>query len=143
MTVCNALCSPEGILYVGTRNLEFSRAREDREVSIRDPRKRQLQFYDAHNFSATFRNSVWTLQRFHDTESLRLVTEAYFEDVEIVDHKRSDIYAICRKPKRLPMKEYRAALEAEFNMEYPGQTYHGQHMGLVREILNRLRIRGN
>lgn len=141
LTVCNGLTGHQGSLFVGTRSLDFAISRESRQKATRQVTQRHLQFYDENNFTATFRSGVWTMQRFHTVTSLRSVLDNFYESVEIVDRKRSDLWAICKGPKELPLEQYREALEVEFNMEYPGGVRHNKHAGLVEAILARLEER--
>lgn len=132
LTTCNALLKENGSLYIGTRNkgqidstLNSSRCIE---------KVKSLEFLDKDNFSATFRNGVWTLQKFHTKESLKEVCLKYFNNVETMG-SGSQIYAICRNPKRLAKDDYVEALNIEFNMEYPNGYKHNKHEKLISEIL--------
>ena len=135
LTTCNALTASDGVLCLGTRSYDFAKQREFREQSTRQADKRLIQFYDSDRFSATFRNGVWAMQRFHTVGSLREVLSRFFDEVEVIDHKRSDIWAVCRKPLPLAPGEVAKALEVEFNMEYPGGARHRQHETLVADII--------
>lgn len=137
LTTCNALLSDEGIFYTGTRNLE------KHEVAARQERcttkNRWIEFVDKDNYSATFRNGVWTLQKLHTVESLNELLKKYFEEVEIYDSNGgSQIWAKCKKPIRFSKEKYEKALNAEFNIEYPKNYRHNMHTDLVNEILKRL-----
>lgn len=132
LTTCNALLKENGSLYIGTRNkgqidstLNSSRCIE---------KVRSLEFLDKDNFSATFRNGVWTLQKFHTKESLKEVCLKYFNNVETMG-SGSQIYAICKNPKKLAKEDYIEALNIEFNMEYPNGYKHNKHEKLISEIL--------
>ncbi|MGL4672172.1 hypothetical protein [Cetobacterium sp.] len=72
---------------------------------------------DKDNFSATFRNGTWTLQKFYTKESLKEICLKYFNNVETM-RSGSQIYAICKNPKRLAKEDYIEALNIEFNMEW-------------------------
>ncbi len=133
LTVCNALCRPDGTFFTGTRNKEFVDYRKKRDKSTGN--YRYLEFEDKKGFSATFGKGVWTMQKFNTPDHLKLMLMQYFDEVKVVDTKESQIYGICRKPKRLPIETYREALEMEFNIEYPDNYRHNQHKKLVENII--------
>lgn len=131
MTTCNSLLKEDGIFYTGTRNLKA--AELDREVSTDGVR--YVQFLDQDKFCATFRKGVWTLQKFNDTKMLYKLMKKYFDEVKVYDSDKVQLFAICKKPKKLPLKEYEQALSIEFNMEYPGGYRHNKHEKIVKTIM--------
>ena len=131
MTTCNSLLNDDGIFYTGTRNLKA--AELEREVSTDGVR--YVQFLDQDKFCATFRKGVWTLQKFNDTKMLYKLMKKYFDEVKVYDSDKVQLFAICRKPKKLPLKEYEQALSIEFNMEYPGGYRHNKHEKIVKTIM--------
>lgn len=131
LTSCNSLLASDGTFYTGTRNIDW--IQKDRQKATDG--MRYIEFLDKDNFSATFRKGVWTLQKFHDANSLRELLSRYFDEVKVVDTKKSQIWAICKKPKQLPQDVYLEALNIEFNMEYPGGYHHNKQAGIVNEIL--------
>lgn len=137
LLTCNALLKEEGVFYTGTRNLGKIGviSRLERYTS----KERGIEFVDKDNYSATFRNGVWTLQKFHTVESLEKLLKKYFKVVEVYDSNGgSQIWAKCKKPVRFSKNEYEQALNTEFNIEYPNNYRHNKHTGLVKEILKRL-----
>lgn len=139
LTMCNALLKPEGVFHTGTRNLAFIKGREELHKA-RSSNARNLEFLDADNFSATFRNGVWTLQRFHDKDSLRELLLDYFVEVRVTG-SGSQIYATCRQPRQLALSAYEKAAEVELNMEYPGGYHHHQHGPCIGALLQRVSTR--
>ena len=131
MTTCNSLLKEDGIFYTGTRNLKA--AELEREISTDGVR--YVQFLDKDKFCATFRKGVWTLQKFNDTKMLYKLMRKYFDEVKVYDSDKVQLFAICKKPKKLPLKEYEKALSIEFNMEYPGGYRHNKHEKIVKTIL--------
>lgn len=134
LTCCNALTSQDGTFFTGTRNLQVVQDRGNLETS--SDSVRYIEFLDKDNFSATFRKGTWTMQKFHDKESLTRTLKRYFEDVQVVDKGATQIWAVCRKPKDLGKERYEKALNIEFNLEYPGGYRHNQHECLVETILS-------
>ena len=134
MVACNSLLKDNGIFYTGTRNIasvkNFNKATTQR---------RAIEFLDKDNFCATFRSGVWTMQKFNNEESLKRLCSKYFEDVKIIGAKQKQIYAICKKPKKLNIEEYKKALDVEFNMEYPNGYKHNKHKKIVEAILKEKR----
>lgn len=126
--------SQDGTFFTGTRNLQVVQDRGNLETS--SDSVRYIEFLDKDNFSATFRKGTWTMQKFHDKESLTRTLKRYFEDVQVVDKGATQIWAVCRKPKDLGKERYEKALNIEFNLEYPGGYRHNQHERLVETILS-------
>ena len=134
MTTCNSLLKANGTFYTGTRNLQA--AERGREISADGVR--YVQFLDQDKFCATFRKGVWTMQKFNDGKMLYKLMSKYFHEVKIYDNTTSQIFAICKKPKRFSKEEYERALNIEFNMEYPNGYKHNKHKKIVETILNNL-----
>ena len=132
LTTCNALLKENGRLYIGTRNKDQIDSVLNNSRCIE--KERSIEFLDKDNFSATFRKGVWTLQKFHTKGSLKEVCLKYFNEVETMG-SGSQIYAICKNPKKLSLDDYEQALEIEFNMNYPNGYKHNKHQNLVKEIL--------
>lgn len=138
LITCNALMKKDAVLYISTRCMESVEERKRATKSTQ--RARVIEFMDRDNFSATFRQGNWTVQRFHSIESLSNLLQEYFEDV-IVSKGSSQNYAVCRLPKPLPIEQYRTALNIELNMEYPGEYRHNCHTEIVNEILKLIKER--
>lgn len=134
MITCNSLLKDNGTFFTGTRNLQV--AEREREVS--SDGVRYVQFLDQDKFCATFRKGVWTMQKFNDGKMLHKLMSKYFHEVKIYDNTSSQIFAICKKPKRFSKEEYKRALNIEFNMEYPNGYKHNKHEKIVETILNNL-----
>lgn len=134
LLACNALLNKDGMLILGTRSLGKTTmtAKSKRATN----RKRDIEFLDDEQFSITFRNGVWTKQRFTTKEQLQKELKPYFKEVETRGNEtRSNIYAICKYPIRFSKLEYKKALETEFNMQYPNGFKHNKHAELVQSIL--------
>lgn len=137
LLTCNALLKDDGKLILGTRSKGkiFSTLSGKHSTDI----KRDIEFLDDNNFSVTFRNGVWTKQRFTTKENLSKELNKYFQEVSVMgNEKKSNIYAICKKPLRHPIKDYKKVLNIEFNMEYPNGFKHNMHTKLVETILENL-----
>ena len=59
----------------------------------------------------------------------------YFEEVKVYDSDMTQLFAICKKPRKLPLIEYEKALNTEFNMEYPGGYKHNKQEKIVKTIM--------
>ncbi len=140
LLTCNALLRNEGIFIMGTRSLK-STERHSRAL-IATSRVRDIEFLDKDKFSVTFRDGVWTKQKFHTKQSLKALLETYFLEVEIYGQKLGSImYAICKYPKKYKLKDYERVLNVEFNMIYPNNYKHNQHKNLIKEIITKLKAR--
>lgn len=145
LTTCNALLKEDGTFYLATRNIGSVEAKNNKERKTSKDKVRNIEFLDKNGFSATFRNGVWTMQRFHSEESLTKLLKKYFENVERVVSKAKTSSALqmkCSKPKNLPLEDYKKSLNIEFNMEYPGNYRHNQHEKVVENIIEELKKRG-
>lgn len=134
---CNALLKNNGKLILGTRSKGkiISTLSGKHSTDL----KRDIEFLDDNNFSVTFRNGVWTKQRFTTKENLSNELKKYFHEVSVMGNEnKSNIYAICKKPLRYPIKDYNKVLNIEFNMEYPNGFKHNMHKKLVRTLLENL-----
>lgn len=136
IATCNALCNEDAIFYTATRSignvehkLNYSKVAENS--------KRLIEFLDKDNFTATFRNGIWTLQKFYSVENLTELLSKYFDEVEVIDEPPYTLYAICKKPKKLSLEQYKEALNIEFNMEYPNNFKHNKQGELIEQILKR------
>lgn len=134
MTTCNSLLNDNGVFFTGTRSLEYLQGTSNVATNTR----RTIEFLDKDNFSATFRNGVWTMQKFNSVETLKKLCKKYFEDVKVYKTNAKQIHAMCKKPKRFSKEEYERALNIEFNMEYPNGYKHNKHKKIVGTILNNL-----
>ena len=132
LTVCNSLCKDDGVFFTATRNLKHA----TRERNVSSDGNRYIEFLDKDKFCATFRKGVWTMQKFNDAPMLEKLCKKYFEEVQVIDSGKAQLYAICKKPKKLGIKTYKEALNIEFNMEYPGNYRHNKHEKIVQAILN-------
>lgn len=140
IATCNGFLKKGGALYVGTRNLGAVRSKE--KMLSSNSLTREIQFLDKENFTATFRDGCWTMQHFHDKDTLRTLLSKYFEDVELYGVKTgSNIYAIAKSPKNLDKEFVKKSLEFELNMEYPNNFHHNKHKQLVEIILKKLEDR--
>lgn len=137
MTTCNSLMNENGVFYTGTRNLKAA----NRPGDVSSDKGRYIEFLDSNKFCATFRKGVWTMQRFNSKEMLYELCSKYFEKVEVIENNTTQLFAICRKPKKLNMQEYKTALDIEFNMEYPNKYKHNKHEKIVNTILNEIEKR--
>jgi len=135
---CNCLLKENGTLILGTRNLEFvDRLQNGKNKAV--DKTRRIQFMDTNNFSATFRSGCWTMQHFHNYETLSKLIGKYFKNVEILGDKgASQIYCIASNPRKIDAAFVDEALNIEFNMEYPGSYRHNKHEKLVELIKDNL-----
>lgn len=135
ITACNSFLKQDGLIFIGTRNLKNIKYKMSRNTSTE--KTRSLEFFDKNNFSATFRDGVWTMQHFHDDETLNKLLKNYFNKIEIDCEKcNAQTYAIAQFPKKLDKKQIDVALEYELNLEYPNKFKHNQHKKLV-ELINK------
>lgn len=134
---CNSLLKDTGELILGTRCLGKAKLVLNQKKSINA--KREIEFLDDDNYSVTFRNGVWTKQRFNTKENLKKELFPYFQEVNVTGSEtRSNIYAICKKPIRWSISDYKKALNTEFNMTYPNGFKHNKHKKLVNTILKNI-----
>lgn len=142
IAVCNSLLKKDGVLYVGTRNLGAAQSKMNLKAT-NDP-TRKIEFLDKENFTATFRNGVWTMQHFHDFTTLKNLLSKYFVEVKTFGTKTgSNIYAIAKRPKTISLDYAKQALEFEFNMEYPNNYKHNKHIELLSAVLLELENRND
>ncbi len=136
LTACNSLLARGGTFYTGTRSLGSVEKRSSGRKARNNKYRRSLEFLDENQFSAIFRRGVWTMQHFHTHETLHAVLSQYFGQVEVKGAASGgNIYGICRQPLALPEEQRRAALETEFNMEYPGDYRHNRHKPLTETLI--------
>lgn len=132
--VCRGFLKNDGTFFTATRNLGSVESKA-RFLKIRGS-KRDIEFLDKKNFSATFRSGVWTMQHFHSKETLERLLYKYFETVDVYGESTgSNIYAICKNPKEIDLLYLDEALEFELNMEYPRGYKHNAHKRLKELIL--------
>ena len=134
LTSCNALTAKDGTFFTCARNKEaiLRRARMKFDRST----QRALNFLDANDFSASYRDGMWTMQHFHTMAGLKALLERYFEEVTIYGTPaKTMIQAKCVGPKPLGLDRYRAALDVELNMELPGGIRHNRHGATMDAIL--------
>ena len=137
LLACNSLLKNNGTLILGTRSLGKTTATLKSKQAT--DRKRDIEFLDDESFSVTFRNGVWTKQRFTTKERLYQELIPYFNSIETLGNEtRSNIYAICKNPIRFSNKKHIKALNTEFNMTYPNRFKHNKHIELVNTILANL-----
>ena len=139
MLTCNGLMKKEGVFYTGTRNIKQTLSQMNGDVS--QSFHRRIEFLDKDNYCATFRRGVWTLQKFHDKDSLYALCRKYFKEVEIQDTSISQLFAICRKPIQWDIADYEKVFNLEWNMEYPNGYKHNQQEGIVHELLLHIKKR--
>lgn len=134
LAACNSLLKPTGTLILGTRTLgKVAVTMQNKQATNH---KREIEFLDKDNFGITFRNGVWTKQRFTTKEQLHNELTPNFKKIEIHGHEtQSNIYAICKEPIELSKSAYKTALNTEFNMQYPNGFKHNKHTKLVQTIL--------
>lgn len=134
---CNSFLKANGKLFVATRNLEAAEKRMTMDKS--NSRSRLIEFLDKDNFSATFRDGVWTMQHFHSRETLHNLLTAFFTNVKVEGiYAESQLYAIAQNPIAQNIEYAKQALEFELNMEYPNNFKHNQHYGLLSILIEKL-----
>lgn len=137
ITTCNSFLKENGKLYIGTRNLEQREGIAN--LKYTNDNSRGLDFLDNENFTATFRDGVWTMQHFHTQKTLEDLLSKYFNKIQTFGTKNSsNIYAIAEKPKAIELDEALKALEFELNMEYPRGYKHNAHNGLMQILKEKL-----
>lgn len=141
LTTCNALLDKDGVFYCATRNMKSVEKENSLNKKVSTSIKKRIEFLDKNGFSATFREGVWTMQRFHTIESFTQTLKKYFEEVEVISSCVGTMQMRCKKPINLPIEHYKKALNIEFNMEYPNNYRHNQHEGIVEALINRLKDR--
>lgn len=141
LTTCNSLLSENGTFYCATRNLDSALGRAKETRTRATDKGRYLEFLDKDNFCATFRNGLWTMQRFHSEETLKALLYKYFKEVKVLYKNDTAFQVLCKKPRKLPKEQYEKALNVEFNMEYPGNYRHNRHEKLVETILKNVENR--
>lgn len=134
LTTCNALMADDGVFLMQTRCKQLMENHEKLK-RVRSSNGRLIEFVTKDGYSATFRQGVWTLQKFHDKESLTKLLSKYFEVVHVFDENKIYIKAICKKPRKLPKEEYERCLDIEFNTEYPNGYKHNKHKPLVELLV--------
>jgi ParB family chromosome partitioning protein len=132
----NSLVKADGVVFVGTRNVETQR-RADHTATARQSNVSQLSFLDADNVELRFQSGRWLTMRYHDGDSLKVLLDRFFGEVSVHATTNATIRAVCRSPRALDAQRVRWALEEEFNMPYPNDYRHGQHVGVVAQILQR------
>ena len=141
LTTCNALLHKDGTIFVATRDMSsITGGLGETSNRCTTTKWRQTEYLDKNNFSATFRNGIWTMQKFHTQETLHDLLSRYFEEVHIFKEGTA-LLSYCRKPKQLPMSHYKNALDTEFNMEYPNDYRHNKHEKLVATLLKAIEER--
>lgn len=132
--VCRGFLKEKGVFMTATRNLGAIESKY--KLSKTRGIKRELEFLDKKNFSATFRSGVWTMQHFHTKETLETLMLKYYDTVNTYGESTgSNIYAICKNPKEIDLNYLSEALEFELNMEYPRGYKHNAHGKLKRLVL--------
>lgn len=100
----------------------------------RSEKVRDLEFFDADNFTATYQSGKWTIQKFHGKAEFASLLREYFGDVKVTDLSGGYHHAVCREPLPLGEARYREALDAELNMELPGGFTHDKQAAAVSAI---------
>lgn len=136
MTVCNSLLRGDGEFVTQTRCTKMIENHKNLKQA-RSSNRRLIEFTNKDGFSATFRQGVWTLQKFHSKDTLSALLTKYFHEVRIFDEETTYIKAICKKPIRLSLDEYERCLDKEFNMLYPSEYRHNKQAPLVKAVLER------
>jgi len=133
LVTINALCAKDGVVFTNTRSLESARSR-GRLKQKRSEKVRDIEFFDADNFTATYQSGKWTIQKFHGKAEYAALLRQYFGDVKVTDLSNGYHHAVCRDPLPLGEARYREALDAELNMELPGGFRHGKQAAAVSAI---------
>lgn len=134
LTTCNALLAKNGKFFTSTRQIGSANGSYQSDTSER----RNIEFLDNNNFSLTYRQNTFTLQKFHSEQSLEKLLKLYFRNVQVINKgKAMNLLAVCSEPIALSKEKYIEALNIEFNMEYPNGYRHNRHKKLVEAILKR------
>lgn len=140
LTTCNSLLKSSGVLVTCTRNIKKVESSKVMKKKSGD-KSRRLYYLDDKGYSLSVKNGIAYKQKFHSVESYKALLEKYFDDVQVVYVKAAYIYCVARKPKQLAADKVEAALNEEFNIEYPNGYRHNRHKGLVSAILESMRER--
>lgn len=133
---CMAFLKDGGTFFTATRNIGSIRKQGCATQAIN--KSRDLEFLDKNNFTATFRDGVWTMQHFHSQKSLECLLKKYFITVKTFGNSTSSqVYAVCQNPVRQTEEFTREALEFELNMEYPNGYKHNKHEKLLELVIER------
>lgn len=133
LATCNALLKPSGTLYLATRKIPDS---QYKVAEFSRNKSREIEFIDDNQFSAIYREGMWTAQRFHTPETLNTLLEDYFETVELPSNlfTANQLVAVAKRKKRLSADVYKTALTEEFNPDYNGFR-HNRHGKLFISLL--------
>ncbi|GAA3371262.1 hypothetical protein GCM10020367_21220 [Streptomyces sannanensis] len=135
LTTVNALCAPDGVVCIGTRNLLKETRAETAKSATSGTGATGMAFLDGHNVEMNFVQGKWQKLRFHSADTLMTLLTSYFKDVQISDVSDSNLKAVCRRPLALDQSDYERAFDEEFNMPYPDEYRHGKHRELVTNLI--------
>lgn len=139
LLTCACLLNSDGRFFMSTRKLSDKKKNKHRDTQ----KSRGVEFLDKDNFSMTFRDGLWTNQRFHTEQTLHETLSRYFEDVEVSFHfnRPNQLRAVCSGPKHFTRAEIDRALNEEFNPDYFGFK-HDKHAKLLENIMLELEKNG-
>lgn len=142
LTACNTFLKKTGTMLIATRSLE--RLDGIYNAKKATDTRRDIEFLDKNNFSATFRDGVWTMQHFHSTETLKELLDDFFDDaITYLNTRAKTVMAVCHAPKVIPEDKVAEALEFELNMEYPNNYHHNKHLNLKSKLIELVKERNH
>lgn len=117
LTCISALCKPGGRVYVGTRPRESADSRERSTSAALKKKKREVEFFDKHGFTAIFRYGGWFYQRFLYREEFLDLMRKYLG--EPMYKGGSSHNMVATRTVELPQADIEASLRREFDLIWP------------------------
>lgn len=122
-------------LFISGRGLKFIKGREklkrDSSTSLR-----YLEFLDAENFTANYRQGQWYYQHFHTKEKIISELEEYgFEVVKYQEIGSGSSFQVeCNKVRELPKEQYIKGIDFEFNLPLPNNKRYNRHEDVKKAL---------
>lgn len=141
ITTCASLVREGGTLFICSRSLKRMLHKSNKgssKIAVDDSKR--VYEMDENNMYMYFRHGHFISQKGHTVEGMKEHLERYFENVQqrfVNEKSPSSLYFECTGKKPIPLDEICEALDEEFNLEYPNNYRHNQHLGLVEEVINK------
>ena len=130
-TCLNALCRPGGTVVFSGRCREYEEKKENDMMSAAATKRRNVNFYDEHGFTALYQRGVWLYQKFHTREQAAALGRRYIGPAADLKITTSAWSVAGRKSVELPAAEAEASLAREFDLPWPN----GRRVGRSAEIV--------